>query len=104
MGGAISRYGTSTSSFSGRDAGYTYNLIGTWVADAEYAVRIAEVRDLAAASRPLSMHHSYVNFDTETDAHRAHDAYGSEIYQRLARPKRQYDPTNLFNHNIRPAP
>jgi FAD/FMN-containing dehydrogenase len=106
MGGAISRYGTSTSSFSGRDAGYTYNLIGTWLTDAEDAVHITEVRDLAAALLPLSMHHNYVNFDTETDTQRAHEAYGSEIYQRLARLKRQYDPINLFsrNHNIRPAP
>jgi hypothetical protein len=106
MGGAIGRYGTSTSSFSGRDAGYTYNLIGTWLDDREDAIHIAEVRELADTLQPMSMRHNYVNFDTETDTTRAHDAYGTDIYQRLARLKRQYDPTNLFcrNHNVRPMP
>ena len=59
----------------------------------------------------------YVNFDTDspgTDSSawtlrrvdRVRSAYGDQIYDRLARLKRQYDPANLFrrNQNVRPAP
>jgi FAD/FMN-containing dehydrogenase len=80
----------------------------TWhVADpAEDATHIAAVRDASAALAPLSLANAYVNFEAETDADRARAAYGPEIYDRLARLKRQYDPTNLFsrNQNVKPAP
>jgi len=105
MGGAVSRFGSDTSSFSGRAAGYTYNLIGTWTDAAEDAEHIAQIRDVGADLAPLSMPGRYVNFDTDADAD-VRGAYGDAIYTRLARLKRQYDPHNLFrrNQNVRPAP
>jgi hypothetical protein len=105
MGGAVARFGTDTSSFSGRDAGFTYNLIGTWTEPTEDALHMAEIREVAAALQPLSMPNRYVNFDAEQDAEAVRTAYGDDIYARLARLKRQYDPGNLFrrNQNIRPA-
>jgi hypothetical protein len=105
MGGAVSRAGTATSSFSGRAAGYTYNLIGTWTDPGEDAVHIAGVRALSAALAPLSLPGGYVNFTPGDDADAARGAYGDEIYDRLARLKRQYDPHNLFrrNQNVLPA-
>jgi hypothetical protein len=105
MGGAVSRFGVETSAFSGRDAGYTYNLIGTWVEPTEDALHIPEIRAVSEALRPLSMPNRYVNFDTEQDAEQVRSAYGAEIYDRLARLKRQYDPANLFrrNQNVQPA-
>ncbi|MDT4892634.1 MAG: hypothetical protein QOE97_1669 [Pseudonocardiales bacterium] len=100
--------GSRTSSFSGREAGYTYNLIATWVDAAEDEQHIAAVRDAAGALEPLSMSRSYVNFDGDGDAdsNRVRAGYGDQIYDRRARPKRQYDPANLFhrNQNVRPAP
>src|SRR4051794_5876298 len=105
MGGAAGRVGTSTSSFSGRTAGYTYNLIGTWADPAEDAARIAGVRAAAAAMSPLSLG-SYVNFEGETGAGRARATYGPDIYDRLSRLKGQYDPGNLFRRNqkVQPTP
>lgn len=106
MGGAVGRVGTATSSFSGRAAGYTYNLIGTWVEPAEDATHIDQIRNIGSALHPHSMPSRYVNFDSEIEPDRVRGAYGDDIYDRLARLKRQYDPGNLFrrNQNVRPAP
>jgi hypothetical protein len=106
MGGAVGRAGIETSAFSGRAAGYTYNLISTWADPAQDGTHIDANRALAAALAPHSMGGTYVNCVTETDAGRVRAAYGDEIYDRLARLKRQYDPANLFrrNQNVRPAP
>jgi FAD/FMN-containing dehydrogenase len=106
MGGAVRRVGSSTSSFSGRAAGYTYNLIGTWADEAEDVAHIAAVRAAADTLASLSLAGSYVNFAGDADPARVRAAYGDEIYDRLARLKREYDPANLFrrNQNVRPAP
>lgn len=106
MGGAVGRVGTRTSSFSGRAAGYTYNVIGTWADPAEDEMRIAAVRATSAALAPLSLASSYVNFEAETGAGRAQAAYGSEIYGRLGRLKAALDPENMFNRNqnVQPTP
>ena len=106
MGGAVGRFGTSTSSFSGRAAGYTYNLIGTWTDPAEDDVHISSVRAISEAFAPLSLPGAYVNFSPVGEADPVRAAYGDEIYDRLARLKREYDPHNLFrrNQNVRPAP
>lgn len=106
MGGAVGRFGLATSSFSGRAAGYTYNLIGTWVDPAEDPVHIGGVRAAADALAPLSLPGRYVNFSPDAGGDAVSAAYGDEIYSRLARLKREYDPHNLFsrNQNVRPAP
>jgi FAD/FMN-containing dehydrogenase len=106
MGGAVGRVGTAMSSFSGRDAGYTYNIIGTWLDPDEDATHIAAVRAAGDALAPLSLSGNYVNFDADADSDQVRAAYGDEIYDRLARLKREYDPANLFrrNQNVRPAP
>lgn len=105
MGGAVGRVAPEATAFSGRDAGYTYNLISTWTDPGEDAQHIAANRELAAALRPLSQGGAYVNFVSETGDDPARAAYGRELYERLARLKRQYDPANLFsrNQNVRPA-
>jgi hypothetical protein len=106
MGGAVSRVTTAMSSFSGRSAGYTYNLIGTWTDPSEDSRQIAIVREQSAAIEPLSMGRRYVNFDSEVSSgDRVRNGYGGDIYAKLARLKRRYDPDNLFcrNQNVRPA-
>jgi FAD/FMN-containing dehydrogenase len=106
MGGALGRMPLASSAFSGRDAGYTYNLISTWIDPAEDVVQLDANHSLSSALAPLSMRPTYLNFLTETGSDRVRAAYGDDIYDRLARLKRQYDPANLFrrNQNVRPAP
>jgi FAD/FMN-containing dehydrogenase len=108
MGGAVGRAGLNASAFSGRAAGYTYNLVSTWADPAQDAQHIRANGELAAAIAPLSLAGSYVNFLSDggdAAGDRAAAAYGLELYERLARLKREFDPANLFrrNQNIRPA-
>lgn len=67
---------------------------------------IASVRAVSEAPAPLSMPGRDVNFaaDGQTDGVRG--AYRDDIYTRLARLKREYDPGNLFhrNQNVQPGP
>ena len=108
MGGAVGRVGIGDSAFSGRAAAYTYNLVSTWTDVAGDATHIAANQRLADALAPMSQTSTYVNFLTDgagdsEDPVRA--AYGDDVYERLARLKREFDPSNLFriNHNVRPA-
>jgi FAD/FMN-containing dehydrogenase len=105
MGGAVARVATDASAFSGRAAGYTYNVVSTWMEPGEDAMHITANREFSAALTPLSAHGSYVNFLPDSDGEKVRAAYGDELYTRLARVKREYDSANLFSHNqnVRPA-
>jgi FAD/FMN-containing dehydrogenase len=105
MGGAVGRVAAGATAFSGRAAGYTYNVVSTWTEPGEDAMHIAANRELSAALAPLSEDGSYVNFLPDTDGERVRAAYGDQLYTRLARLKREYDSANLFDHNqnVRPA-
>jgi FAD/FMN-containing dehydrogenase len=105
MGGAVGRVPPDASAFSGRHAGYTYNVISTWTDVAEDEDHIDANREVVAALRPLSIGGEYVNFVGDADSGGVRALYGDTLYDRLARLKRQYDPSNLFsrNQNIRPA-
>jgi FAD/FMN-containing dehydrogenase len=108
MGGAVGRVSVDATAFSGRASSYTYNLVSTWSDAAEDTIHIDANRRSAAALAPLSLPSTYVNFLTDalgdTDIP-VRAAYGDDVYDRLARLKREFDPTNLFraNHNVRPA-
>jgi FAD binding domain/Berberine and berberine like len=105
MGGAVARVGRDATAFSGRQAGYTYNVVSTWMDPSEDAMHIAANRACSSALAPLSEAGAYVNFLSDTDGDGASAAYGDTLYTRLARLKREYDPNNLFNRNqnVRPA-
>jgi len=104
MGGAVGRVAPGATAFSGRHAGYTYNVISTWTDKTEDAHHVDANRETAAALAPLSIGGEYVNFVGDADAG-VRGLYGDELYDRLARLKREYDPSNLFsrNLNIKPA-
>jgi hypothetical protein len=110
MGGAVAREPAGGSTFSGRDAGYTYNLLSIWTEEAEDDMHINANRAAATALAPFATDGAYVNFQTDhatggSGDDRVRFMYGTDLYDRLARLKREYDPTNLFriNQNIHPA-
>jgi hypothetical protein len=107
MGGAVGRVGVGATAFSGRASAYTYNLVSTWTDVAEDATHIAANQRLAAALAPMSQPSTYVNFLTEATGDSdtpVRAAYGDEVYDRLARLKMEFNPTNMVhsNHNVRP--
>jgi FAD/FMN-containing dehydrogenase len=105
MGGAVGRVLPGATAFNGRHAGYTYHVISTWNDAAEDDRHVDANREVVAALSPLSIGGEYVNFVGDADANEVRSLYGDQLYDRLARLKREYDPSNLFsrNQNIRPA-
>ena len=104
MGGAVARVGDDETAFSGRNAGFTFNING----NSESSAGFDEEREWARSYwSALSPYHTsvYVNFLMEEGEDRIRQAYGAAKYQRLKELKTKYDPTNFFrlNQNIPPA-
>jgi FAD/FMN-containing dehydrogenase len=80
------------------------NVHGRWSDPADDARCVAWARDFFAAAKPFSAGTVYINFISEDEGGRIHEAYGAN-YDRLVQIKTRYDPRNLFhfNHNIPPA-
>jgi len=103
-GGAVARVGEDETAFSGRDAGFTYN-IGASTATADGFDEEREwVRSFWAALEP-HFTSVYVNFLMEEGEERVRQAYGGAKYERLKALKRKYDPDNFFriNQNVPPT-
>jgi hypothetical protein len=103
MGGAVARVGEDETAFSGRGAGFTFNINGNTEAADGFDEQRQWARDYWSALAPF---HTgvYVNFLMEEGEERVRQAYGVERYERLKALKRRYDPDNLFrlNQNISP--
>lgn len=104
IGGATSRPTPDSAAYAHRDAKFVMNVHGRWDDPADDERCIQWARDFFNASAPFASGGVYVNFLTADEGDRVRDAYGPN-YDRLAKVKRKYDPTNLFrvNQNIRPA-
>jgi FAD/FMN-containing dehydrogenase len=105
MGGAVARPDSVGSAFTSRDAGFTYNLVTTWLDAEEDSQHIEATRVLASALAPSANGRVYVNFLDERTTSGVRAAYDEQTYARLSRLKRRYDPDNMFrhNHNVLPA-
>jgi FAD/FMN-containing dehydrogenase len=104
LGGAVTRVPAEATAYSHRDGEFVMNVHGRWqdLAKDEECIRWA--RDLFQATAPFATGSVYVNFLTQDEGDRIKAAYGRN-YDRLARIKNKYDPSNLFraNMNIRPV-
>jgi hypothetical protein len=105
LGGAVARIGNDETAFSQRDAAHNVNICAIWTEDdAEGERHVAWTRDFFSAMQPHAGEHVCLNFLGDEGTERVRQAYGEQKYERLARLKRTYDPTNFFrlNQNIEP--
>ena len=106
LGGALSRVGPEHTAFGQRDAAHNVAINAVWTEDDPEPERhIAWARDFFDALQPHTSGRVYVNFLGDEGQDRVRAAYGERNYERLARLKRAYDPTNFFrlNQNIQPG-
>ncbi|CAN5686877.1 FAD-binding oxidoreductase [soil metagenome] len=102
--GAYSRVGKTETAYYHRDQQYDIVAAAAWTDPDDTEKNIGWARDLYDAIEPLVPRAAYVNdIDDDEGTERVRHAYG-ENYERLARLKARYDPTNFFrlNQNITP--
>jgi FAD/FMN-containing dehydrogenase len=102
--GATSHIPMNATAYAHRGAPFAINIHGRWGVARDDAPVMMWTRQFFRAMQHDSTGGVYVNFMTEEGEDRVRAAYHPEIWERLARLKRQYDPINLFrlNQNIKP--
>jgi FAD/FMN-containing dehydrogenase len=105
MGGAAGRVDPCETAFSHRDQRYFLSIIGLWLDPSDTGEAHFAWAEKTFDAVKHDGHGVYVNFLQDEGEARIREAYGDANYERLARIKKFYDPTNLFNHaqNIQPA-
>lgn len=101
--GAVHRIGRNETAFSFREANWSQVIVGV-DHDPANNTRITDwTKQYWEAIHPYSLGGAYVNFMMEEGPDRVKATY-RDNYERLARIKAKYDPTNLFhvNQNIQP--
>jgi FAD/FMN-containing dehydrogenase len=103
LGGAMSRVPADDTAFAHRDKRVLTALIGMWEDPTDWSRQHDWVERYYRAMWPYG-DGVYVNFLADEGAGRIREAYPAATYERLARIKAQYDPTNFFrlNQNIQP--
>ena len=101
LGGAMARVPADATAFAHRSKPMLVNVAAFYQGDAEREARLAWVNEFASALQPRD-NSAYVGFLTNDG--QARSAYPGATWERLARIKSHYDPTNLFrlNQNIQP--
>ncbi len=103
--GAVTRVPVDATAYALRDAGFNALINGQWVDPAQRDATTSWVRETFAALQPFAGDRRYMNYvgsDEETGA-AAMAAYGPNL-ARLRKLKKQYDPENVFHHNVNILP
>ncbi|MGJ7917957.1 FAD-binding protein [Massilia sp. LXY-6] len=103
IGGKANAHPPDATAYPHRNVQFAMNVHGRWLEAADDASVVGWTRDFFAAAAPHAAGSVYINFLTQDEGARIHEAYGPN-YARLVEIKQRYDPDNLFrfNHNIRP--
>jgi Berberine and berberine like len=103
MRGAIARVPHDATAYAGRDVAHNIVIDAVWLPDESGEHAAAETAWAQRFLQALQPHRAggvYVNFlDSDDDSSRVQEAYGDQIYRRLAEVKAKYDPDNAFHHN-----
>jgi FAD/FMN-containing dehydrogenase len=103
MGGAVARVPRDATAYAARDVAHTIVIDAAWLPEESgehAAAETAWARRFLHALEPHRAGGVYVNFlDSDDDSSRVREAYGDQIYPRLADVKATYDPDNAFHHN-----
>ena len=103
MGGAVARVPHDATAYAGRDVAHNIVIDAVWLPDESKERAMAETAWARRFLQALEPHRAagvYVNFlDSDDDSSRVREAYGDQIYSRLAEVKAEYDPDNAFHHN-----
>ena len=98
LGGAIARMPDEATAYAHRGSRIMANVASFYEGPEDKSVREAWVNDLAAELRQDAAG-AYVNFLGDEGEERIRAAYPGATWDRLAKVKAEYDPTNLFRHN-----
>jgi len=103
VSGAAHRVGRDETAFSYREAGFTHVIAALYPDPADTPKNKTWVQNYWSELHRHSAGGAYVNFMMEEGEDRVAASY-RDNYERLARVKAKYDPTNLFhvNQNIKP--
>ncbi|HKE68609.1 MAG TPA: BBE domain-containing protein, partial [Nocardioidaceae bacterium] len=108
LGGAVARVPHDATAYAGRDVAHNIIIDGVWLPEESGELATAEVAWAQGFLQALEPHRAdsvYVNFLDSDETDRVREAYGDDVYQRLAEIKAKYDPDNVFHHNrnVQPA-
>jgi FAD/FMN-containing dehydrogenase len=103
LGGAASRVPDDATAYAHRLKRMLVNVAAFYTSPEDRVVRTAWVKEFARAVQPNDAA-AYVGFLTDDGRDRMRHAYPGATWERLARIKAMYDPSNLFrlNQNIPP--
>ncbi|TIM29416.1 MAG: FAD-binding oxidoreductase [Mesorhizobium sp.] len=105
FGGFVQRVAADATAFGDRSMPFMLSLDAIWPGADDDDANIGWVRSFWQDMQRYSTGRLYLNFPGHGEgANLVRDAFGAEVYARLAKIKRRYDPDNLFrlNQNILP--